>query len=187
MKTINLLPWREEQRAQHQRQFVSWLGSSALASLLLVALIHMQVNSLIDDQGERNRYLKQQISLVEKQITEVRGLRSERERMFSRMEVVQKLQRNRTELVYLFEDLARAVPDGVVLTELSQKQALFELKGIAKSNASVSQLMRNLEQSRWFYSPRLEVIHTKLGREKLTRDNRFTLHVNHRISEQSPS
>ena len=94
------------------------------------------------------------------------------------MEIIQQLQRDRTQIVHVFDDLVRKLPKGVSLTSLSKRSRNITLQGLAQSNARVSNLMRNLDDSDWFTNPRLAVVNTQPSAG--TRVSKFTV----RISEE---
>ena len=72
------------------------------------------------------------------------------------MKVIQELQGNRPIIVRILDQLVRTVPDGVYYTELSTKDRVITITGIAESNNRVSSLMRRLNASDWFAEPNLE-------------------------------
>ena len=158
MARINLLPWREELRKEQLRQFLTITGLSALLMLAIIALVHIQIAGMIDKQIARNSYLKQEIAKVEKQIKEIDNLAKERKRLLARMEVIEQLQRNRPEIVHLFDEIAKIMPEGTYLVSLKQQGKNLILEGRAQSNARVSALMRNIEASPWLANPQLQVI-----------------------------
>jgi type IV pilus assembly protein PilN len=161
MPQINLLPWRQLQRAQRQREF-GFMAIGALAAALAVTLLtSLAFSSAIDRQRERNDLLKQEIAELDKQITEIQGLEAQKARMKSRMEVVERLQRSRPEVVHVFDQLARTLPDGVYLTSVKQNEKKLELRGIAQSSTRVSTFMRNIEASAWLTDPQLQVVETQ--------------------------
>jgi type IV pilus assembly protein PilN len=77
------------------------------------------------------------------------------------MNIIQQLQRSRTEAVRLFDELVIAVPEGLFLTKLEQSGSNLVVEGRAQSNARVSSFMRNLEHSDWLTNPRLLLIENK--------------------------
>lgn len=158
MAKINLLPWRQEQRKEQQRQFFTVMGLMVLLVVVGVFAVHLQYARMISVQNSRNDYLKKHIKEVEKQIAEIKQLASKKERLLARMEIIQQLQRNRPEIVRLFDELVRIMPDGVYLTSLKQTGTNLQMTGVAQSNARVSALMRNIDQSEWLTNPKLEVI-----------------------------
>ena len=158
MAQINLLPWREELRKEQQRQFLTILGLSAVLMGLIVLAVHIQIAGMINNQQSRNDFLKKEISKVEKQIKEINNLAKEKKRLLSRMEVIETLQRNRPEVVHLFDEIVKVMPEGTYLSSMKQSGKSLSLDGMAQSNARVSALMRNIDSSPWLSSPQLQII-----------------------------
>ena len=177
MAHINLLPWREEQRREQQRQFLTVIGLSAVLMALIILAVHLRIAGMIDHQESRNRFLQSEISKVEKQIKEINKLEDDKKRLLARMEVIQELQRNRPEVVHLFDEIARIIPDGIHLDSLQQSGDKLVLNGIAQSNARVSEFMRNIEGSDWLAGPRLEVIEKKGKKDQRDNARSFVLHL----------
>lgn len=161
MARINLLPWRAERRRQLQRQFLMMLGAGAVAAVLVWLGALSYIGHLIESQKARNTFLTAQTALLDKKIAEIEELEKERERLIARMRAIETLQTSRPVVVHLFDELVRTLPEGVSLTELSQKDQLITVKGSASSNARVSNFMRNIENSQWITNPRLLVIENK--------------------------
>lgn len=158
MARINLLPWREELRKEQQRQFLTILGLSAVLMLLIIVAVHIQIAGMIQNQNDRNDFLKKEIARVEKQIKEINALAKEKKSLLARMEVIEQLQRNRPEVVHLFDEIAKVMPEGTYLASLKQNGKNLVMEGRAQSNARVSALMRNIDASPWLANPRLQVI-----------------------------
>ena len=177
MRHINLLPWREEQRRQLQRRFYRHTLMVAAVALLLPAAATMELEGMVRTQQQRNTYLQQQIRILDGEIGEVEGLRSERKRMDERMAVVEGLQASRLELVHILDALPRTVPQGVMLEEVKQMGDALEITGVARSNADVAYFMRLLEESVWFHSARLSVVNVGRGADGRERDSHFVLEV----------
>ena len=182
MTRINLLPWREIRRRQRDRQLLfAGAGSWALMALIVMyASLHM--NTLIENQNRRNTYLKQEITTLDKQIKEIQELKRKKESLLARMDVIQRLQSDRTQIVHVFDDLVRKLPKGVYLTSLGKKKKTIIMKGIAQSNARVSALMRNLDSSDWFTNPTLNVI--SVSPKAGTLVSRFTLTVRQEVKDK---
>jgi len=175
MPRINLLPWREAHRAEKQRQFFMIMGGAAVASALIVVMVHIQFSAMIDTQYARNRFLQEQIKIVEKQIQEINTLKEDKKSLLARMEVIQKLQRSRPEIVHLFEEISLNAPDGIYLEKASRKGNMLSLEGYANSNDSVSAFMRQLDASPWLQNPKLDVIESK--KDSLGNNSYFKLDV----------
>lgn len=167
MAKINLLPWRQETRKEQQRQFLTVMGLSVVLVLLGVLAVHLQYSRMIGVQESRNTYLNKQIAIVKEQIAEIDALAGKKERLLARMDIIQQLQRNRPEIVRLFDELVRVLPEGVHLSSLKQKNRSLQMVGIAQSNARVSALMRNIDQSDWLAKPKLDII--EVGKKEAAR------------------
>jgi type IV pilus assembly protein PilN len=163
MARINLLPWRAERRKLRQKEFVTMLGMAALAGVVLWFLVNTYYNNQISGQNERNAYLKDQITQVDKQIKQIEELDKKKAKLLARKEVIEQLQANRSQMVHLFDSLVRTIPDGVTLTSIKQEGDKLTLSGRSQSNARVSTYMRNLEGSGWMTKPDLSVIEAKAG------------------------
>jgi type IV pilus assembly protein PilN len=163
MARINLLPWRAERRKQRQKEFMTMLGLSAAAGVVLWFLINTYYNNQISGQNERNAYLHGQITQVDKQISEIDQLDKKKAKLLARKEVIEQLQANRSQMVHLFDSLVRTIPDGVILTSIKQEGDKLTLEGRSQSNARVSTYMRNLEGSGWMTKPDLSIIEAKAG------------------------
>lgn len=168
MAKINLLPWRQESRKEQQRQFLTILGLSVVLVVVGILAVHLQYSRMIGVQESRNAYLNRQIDKVKAQIKEIDELAGKKERLLARMDIIQQLQRNRPEIVRLFDELVRILPEGVHLSSLQQKKRNLQMIGIAQSNARVSALMRNIDQSDWLAEPKLEII--EVGKKEGARE-----------------
>lgn len=161
MARINLLPWRAERRKLRQKEFMSMLGLAAAAALLLSFLIVMYYSGQIEGQQNRNQYLRDQIVLVDQQIKEIEELDKKKANLLARKQVIEELQASRSQMVHLFDELVRTIPEGVRLNSIKQSGQTLTLDGLAQSNARVSSYMRNLEESGWMTSPDLSIIEAK--------------------------
>ncbi len=178
MAHINLLPWREELRQERKKEFFTVIGGVGIVAAGLVLVAHIYVGMLIDAQEGRNSILKQEIKLVEDRIKEISELEKKKEQLVARMRVIEQLQSNRPEVVHLFDEIARTVPEGLYIVSLNQKGRTVTIKGLAQSNARVSAFMRSLEASPWFSEPKLDVISANVkGKETVESSREFTLLV----------
>ena len=155
MTRINLLPWREELRAEKQKEFIQYVALVLIVAAGLVFVGGTYVNSDIDDQGARNEYVRGQIKVLDDRIVEIRDLQQRREELLARMQVIQDLQGNRPVIVRIFDQLVRTLSKGIFYGQMTVAGTSVNVTGIAESNNRVSELMRNLEASEWFTSPNL--------------------------------
>jgi type IV pilus assembly protein PilN len=175
MLKINLLDWRAEVRERRKKQFLTIFGAALGATALGLLLAKLAVGNAIDNQNERNERLRTEIAAVEKQIKEIEELEKVRQNLIARMQVVEKLQQSRSEIVHYFDEIVSTAPDGIYLTGIKQVDTRTTLEGVAESNGRVSTYMKNLDASPWFDDPKLIVIKTReAGRRRLSD---FTLEV----------
>ena len=160
MPRINLLPWREEERKQRQQDFMVAMAGSVIAGISVVGLTWFAFSQMIDGQRARNQRLETEIVELEKSITEIDGLERQKERLLARMEIIEQLQRSRPEIVHLFDEIARQLPEGVYLNGMKQTGNAVELKGVAQSSTRVSALMRQTDASEWLTDPSVTRVET---------------------------
>lgn len=176
MTRINLLPWRELRQKELDRQLLSIGFATSVLMAVVVFYGYLHLGSMVDQQTRRNTYLEDEIKKVEAQISEIKELKKKRDALVARMQVIQQLQADRTQVVHAFDDLVRKLPEGMYLTSVKQAGKGFTLQGMAQSNARVSSFMRNLDSSNWFVGPDLDVINVQpKGNDRVSQ---FTLRVN---------
>jgi type IV pilus assembly protein PilN len=163
MPRINLLPWREEQRKERKLAFTVALGGATAAAAVVTFAAYMLFNSMIDAQQARNERLRVEIKKLDKQIEEINNLESAKQKFIARMEIIEKLQRSRPEIVHVFDEIVRTVPEGAYLTSVKQTDKRFKFEGVAQSSTRVSAFMRNIDGSEWLKNPELDIIETKTG------------------------
>ena len=102
--------------------------------------------------------LQNEISVLDTKIVEVKKIGEMKSKLLSKIELVQRLQESRPEIVHLFDEIPRTTPDGVFLTRFSQLGNDLTFEGKTQSNARVSAFMRTIEASSWLQTPKLDVI-----------------------------
>lgn len=178
MPRINLLPWRETLKKERELRFSIIMGASLAFAGLIVLSVHMYMQSLINYQEARNNFLKDQIEQAEAKIKEIEELDQKKQALIDRMEVIQKLEESRPQVVHLFDEMVKKLPNGVFFKKMEQKSNKITLEGIAQSDARVSSLMTNFEKSDWLKTPKIIKIETK---EIETKDNKKS--KKHTVSE----
>ncbi len=174
MSTINLLPWREAKRKELQTQFLIALMFVAVIALAVWGAGHYYHVQLIEVQNTRIAFIEKNIAEVDEKIKEIKELEKEKERLLSRMRAIEQLQGNRPLIVRFFDELVNSLPEGVTVSDVTQRGGNITINGLAQSNARVSSFMRKLESSEWLAKPNLKVIReSKAGGSKPV--NSFTL------------
>jgi type IV pilus assembly protein PilN len=173
MPRINLLPWRELDRKVRRREFLVAAGAAVLASIVLIGVGKLLYTSWTDAQIEKNNLLKKEIVKLDAQIADIQDLENRKQRLVARMEIIERLQRKRPEIVHLFDEVVKTVPEGVFLTQIKENGNKLEIHGVAQSSTRVSTFMRNIDGSMWMDNPQLQVVES--AQNSPTGGSSFTL------------
>lgn len=158
MIRINLLPYREERRKAARKHLAVLAGMTVALSAAVILLVHGFYANRISTQTDRNEFLKKETAKLDKEIDEIKKLKDEIQALLSRKQVIETLQADRAQTVYLLDQLVRQMPEGIYVSRMSQRGLRINLIGYAQSNARVSTLMRNIEASPWLEAPKLNEI-----------------------------
>src|ERR1041384_8250438 len=172
MPRINLLPWREQQRTERKKAFGVGMLAAAVGALAVAGAGWLWMTQMIDAQISRNGRLKDEIKFVDRQIEEINSLEAQKQQFIARMQIIEKLQRSRPEIVHVFDTFVKTIPDGTYLTAITQTDQKFKIQGVAQSSTRVSAFMRALDASEWLKEPELEVVQATKNN---TQGNDFTL------------
>ena len=173
MIRINLLPHREEAKKARREQFFVLAGLVSVLAALIVFAIYTVIDGQVSAQSGSNDFLKKEIAVLDKQLDQIKRLKEQTQALLSRKQVIENLQRDRGETVYLLSEMVKQVPEGIYLKTLKQDGLNVSLTGYAQSNARVSALMRNIEASPWLENTQL--IEVKAGLLNNRRINEFSM------------
>jgi type IV pilus assembly protein PilN len=158
MAKINLLPWREELRKKRQQDFLIAMGVGVGLTCVLFAVVYMHIESLKDYQNERNRRISDEITKVEKNISEIKDIEEKKLKLNEKIKLIQDLQESRPKIVQLFDELRKITPVGIYLTSLKQQGWEITVTGKSLSNAQVSEYMKAIDLSVSFMEPTLKFV-----------------------------
>ncbi len=176
MPRINLLPWREQQRTERKKSFAVGMIAAAIAALAVTGAGYLLMSGLIDAQGSRNTRLTQEIKVLDKKIEQINSLEQQKQQFIARMQIIEKLQRSRPEIVHVFDTFVKTIPDGTYLTAITQNGQRFKIQGVAQSSTRVASFMRSLDGSQWLKDTELEGLTASKGSAAGGQD--FTLYAN---------
>jgi type IV pilus assembly protein PilN len=174
MPRINLLPWREQERTDRKKAFGVGMVAAGIGALAVAGAGYLLFNQMIDGQQARNMRLTEEIKVLDKEIEEINSLESQKLQFIARMQIIEKLQRSRPEIVHVFDTFTKIIPDGTYLTAITQTDQRFKIQGVAQSSTRVSSFMRSLDASEWLKDPELEVVESK---KENTLGSDFTLYA----------
>ena len=161
MPRINLLPWREQQRKDRKLAFTVGILGALIGAGVVSFIGYLYYGSLIESQQHRNDRMRAEITTLDREIEEINRLDAEKQKFIARMQIIEKLQRSRPEIVHVFDQLVRTIPDGVNLVSLKQTDRKLQMKGLAQSSTRVASYMRNIDASEWLSDPSLDILETK--------------------------
>lgn len=148
MALINLLDWREEARQQRQKEFFTIFGLMLLVAALLVGLGWWFMNQRIESQERNNQYLTKEIGTLDSQIREIEKIEAQIAELENQMNVIQNLQRSRPEVVRLFDELVRSVPEGIHLNSFERDDNNgLTFVGRGETTPRISEFMRKVDSS----------------------------------------
>ena len=178
MARINLLPWREEQRRDRQRQFLVTMLVTSVLGVVLVFMIGVAYEQKIQHQQSRNQLVQQEIRQLEIRIRKIDELERTRSRLISRKQVIERLQASRSMTVELLDNLARTIPVGVTLSTVRQQGSTLALGGNSQSNARVSAYLKELEVNDLFINLQLDYVRSSPRAGSTTEPYQFSIRVN---------
>jgi type IV pilus assembly protein PilN len=155
MAKINLLPWREAYRQEKKREFLGVIAGIGLAALFGAYVWISSVESAIENQNARNQLLSQEIAKLDAQVKEISEIKKVRDDLLARIKVITDLEGTRPVIVRYFDELARAIPDGVWISLAERKGNVVTIEGVAESYNRIASFLRNLEASDWYASHNL--------------------------------
>jgi type IV pilus assembly protein PilN len=177
MARINLLPWREEQRRDRQRQFMMTMLVTSVLGVVLVFMIGVGYEQKIKHQQSRNELVQHEIRQLEVRIKRIDELERTRARLISRKQVIERLQASRSMTVELLDNLAKTIPVGVTLSTVRQQGSTLALGGNSQSNARVSAYLKELEVNDLFMNPQLDYVRSSPRAGSTTEPYQFSIRV----------
>jgi len=185
MARINLLPWREEQRQERQRQFMLSILFSFILGVILVFMIGLVFDQKIAHQNARNQVIQEEIGRLQARINRIRELEETRTRLLSRKRIIEELQASRSLTVEMLDQLAKSIPVGLTLNSISQQGTAVRLSGFSQSNARVSAYLQSLEENPLFRDPELSVVRTAQRPDNPVEPYEFIISVKLRPTKSS--
>ncbi len=147
MHSINLLPWREEWRARHRRQFYSYFASA----MLLAAGIQWGIGTYISQQKSlqegRNAELKQHILVLDQQLQGLKQVRGQHDSILTRLHSVEALQVQRNKTTDFMSLLPNVIPAGVYIDKIDMNDFRVEINGLSDSTANITAMLDAMESS----------------------------------------
>ena len=123
-----------------------------------------QASILVDDEIARAELETQQLRSV---LAQVQKFESRKAQLQQRVSLIEQLRRGQSGPVHMLDELSRAVPERLWLTELVQKGDEFTISGMTTSLTGLSDFVAALGNSSWFKSP-IEIIDSQVQTDAKT-------------------
>ena len=144
---VNLLPHRAVKRERQRKLFWALTALSAVAGVVMIGAVWSVLQGYIANQQARNDFIRNENSKLDTQIKEIATLRQEIDGLRARQRAVEDLQADRNQPVYLLDEVAKQVPEGIYLRSIKQEDRKVNVSGWAASNERVSEFLRNLQNN----------------------------------------
>lgn len=144
---INLLPWRDELRAQHKKRFIQLVILGILIAVMGQWAIGYYFQQEKARQQARLNYLDQYIGQLDKQIRALKVAEREHKAILTRLDVVESLQSGRNKTIHFMNLMPELIPEGVYVDKIKMNGQEIEVSGISDSTARLATMLDNLERS----------------------------------------
>jgi len=182
MTRINLLPWRDALRKQKQDEFIVGIGAVAVIAIIAVFGYYFYLDSEIKVQQEMKEKVSEKTKELRLVTKKIRDIKKKKTIIDDKMMAIQKLQESRQNVVHFMDEVSKVMPEGVFLSKIKQEEGSVSLKGKTQSNARISELMRNIDNSGWLIAPEISVI--EMGKKGANgKLSNFTLTLKQRKTE----
>lgn len=144
---INLLPWRENQREEHRRRFISLVALGMLVAIGIQWGIGKFFEYQQDQQQERLDYLTHYIAELDQRIEAMKIAEQEHSKILERLKVVEGLQNRRNKTTEFMNLMPAVIPEGVYVDKIKMNDLEIEISGISDSTPKLATMLDNMERS----------------------------------------
>lgn len=106
-----------------------------------------QTSSRVDDEIAKGEVETQQLRSV---LAQVQKFEARKAQLQQRVTLIEQLRRGQSGPVHVLDEISKAVPERLWLTDLTQKGDNIALDGMTTSLTGVSDFVTSLESSAWF-------------------------------------
>jgi type IV pilus assembly protein PilN len=184
MAHINLLPWREAQRVEEKRNYLTMLAGIAIVAFGLMFGVGTVVDTMITNQGQRNQFVEKEIVALDAQIEKIKNIKKDKQAIEQRMALIEQLEASRNAVPRVLDELVRLVPPGLSFRSFSRKGNQVEVLGVSESNNRLADFMRQLEQSTVFSSGVLSSIVADTSALEAVSDFKLTFTINPSVAPE---
>lgn len=158
MIRINLLPVKAAQKKEMLRGQLMVVALLLIVTVSICGAAYMHTISKVDDMQKQIDQKKAEIAQLQKVIKEVKDFEKRQKDLRAKLNVLDQLKAARVGPVHLLDELYKAMPDKLWLTNFKESSGRAQVSGIGASEETVALFMRNLEASEFYSGVELKVI-----------------------------
>jgi type IV pilus assembly protein PilN len=187
MIRINLLPFRAARKKENIKRQTTMYGLSVALLLMVMVYYSLRLGNQLSFMQTQQKKLSTELATYQRTIRRIDELDKKIDELRSKLEVIKKLEKNKTGPVHLLDEIAMAVPkDKLWLTSLQENKGSLTLQGTAMDNETVALFMTNLEKSKYLKSVDLESTRMRSLPQYKLRVSDFTLNCKTFAYEEAP-
>lgn len=152
---FNLLPWREERRAQKARLNKAVLLVAAVLGVAGGLGYYGWEKVRLDDHNNALGYITQKNKSLEPKLREKKELDALKKSLNKQVDAIEALQGDRASVTHMLEELSSANSQELFLTQFDLQNGRVSITGIAENDSQISDLMKRLRESEWYQEPQL--------------------------------
>ncbi len=151
MIKINLLPTKKKP----PRKVIDLQQQLILGLLVLVLVIiamwffWSRQKNIISALRQQKTAAEAELKKQDNTLKEVKNVEEERKTVAEKIDIIEKLKKNQSGPVRLLDEVSKALPLGVNLTTLIEKESNINLEGDAFTNEDIVRFVDNLKASRF--------------------------------------
>jgi type IV pilus assembly protein PilN len=163
MIRINLLPFRVRIRKESVRHFISVYLLSVVLVLVSICYLWIRQTNQISVLDNRLKEVSREADSFAKYEKILQELLRKKEIIETKRRVIQDLQKDRDKLVRILALMSISLPaERVWFEKLLQSGNSITVEGIALSNETIAEFMRNLEVSPYVVRGSINLVHSRL-------------------------
>jgi len=165
MIRVNLIPFKAAQKKERMvgQLVILFLG----IGLVLAAAggIYFALQTKINTVKEEISHKEERLDQLKKAIGEVGRFKKLQDEVRGKIAVLEKLREAKSGPVHLLDELSKALPDKLWVTQFKEAQGNVTIKGIGLNEETIAQFMKNLESSPYFQNIELLVMEKKVQKD----------------------
>lgn len=155
---INLLDWRSKNKFIANNRFYAIAATLAVVAAAMTASSSFYVIMQIKQSKANVKLLAKELSPIEQEIKNIAEMQEQIQELVNKRTQLESLEGARIYLVVVWNDIAKVMPDGIVIEELSRKEDAIDLIGKGTNNEQIASLLRNIQSLPWVKDAKLTEI-----------------------------